>query len=246
MTIKKKKFYFTVLSAGVLIGSTIWITHTLREDPTILENYSEMLHPTAYDALDLIDVPLENQLKNNPLENGCEITSLSMLLRYYRFDTTKNQLAEMLDYVPLVSENGLYGNPHKGFVGNIEAGYESMGVGVEPLEKVAEEVVGNDYQVEVSTTKDFSEIEEKVNAGVPVLVITTVDFEVPTEEDLWEWQTEEGLVTVSPLCHAVVITGIEGDTVYVNDPYGYRHREVDRDDFQIIYEKMGQQSLYLV
>ncbi len=246
MKIKKKQLYFTVLSVGVLVGAgTMWFTHHFRQDSTMMQTYSEIIHPTSGDSLNLIDVPLESQLKNDPLENGCEITSLSMLLRYYGFDTTKNQLAKKLDYVPLISADGFYGNPHKGFVGNIEEGYESMGVGVEPLAKVAKEITGSNYQVKVSTKKDFSEIEEQVRAGVPVLVITTVDFEVPTEDDLWDWETEDGMITVSPLCHAVVITGIEGDTVYVNDPYGYRHREVDRDDFQSIYEKMGKQSLYL-
>ena len=60
------------------------------------------------------------------------------------------------------------------------------------------------------------------------------------------WKTTNGEVTVSPLCHAVVITGIDNQYVYVNDPFGYKNRLVERDNFEIIYQKMGSQSLYII
>jgi uncharacterized protein YvpB len=50
---------------------------------------------------------------------------------------------------------------------------------------------------------------------------------------------------VTALIHSVVITGIDGDTMYVNDPYGHKDREVSKEDLAAIYEKMGQQYLYL-
>ncbi|MCD5003314.1 C39 family peptidase [Enterococcus saccharolyticus] len=192
----------------------------------------------------LIEVPLENQFEGVALENGCEVTSLSMLLRYYGFQTNKNQLADELNYVPLDLANGLKGNPHDGFVGNIKEGEAAMGVGVEPLAKVAEKIVGQNYHVNVSK-HSFEDLEQLVKKGKPVLVIATIDFEVPEKEDLWLWQTTSGTVQVSPLCHAAVITGIDEQFVYVNDPYGYQHRKVDKEDFQSMYQKMGEHSLYL-
>ena len=196
----------------------------------------------------LIDVPIENQNTGSvPLENGCEITALSMLLNYYDYDTNKNDLAELLNYVPVYENEaeGIRGNPHDGFVGNIYEGYDAMGVAVEPIAEVAEEVVQEGQKVVASSDTPFSELADLVQAGTPVWVITTVNYEIPTNSDYMIWRTTSGEVTVSPLCHAVVITGVDDENVYVNDPYGYKNRIVKRSDFEKTYKKMGSQSLYL-
>lgn len=198
---------------------------------------------------DLIDVPLENQNTGKvPLENGCEITALSMLLNYYSYQTNKNDLANLLNYVPVYEDKdkNIRGNPHEGFVGNIYGGLEAMGVAVEPIAEVAEEVVEGSQNIVATSGTSFKELREVVATGAPVWVITTVDFELPTAEDQRTWKTTDGKITVSTLCHAVVITGVDDDYVYVNDPYGYKNRVVDRDLFETIYQKMGSQSLYLV
>lgn len=85
----------------------------------------------------LMDVPLENQFTEPALENGCEVTALSMLLQFYGYQVDKNQLAELLDYVPLYEDETHRGDPREGFVGNIYGGDEAMGVWVEPIAKVA-------------------------------------------------------------------------------------------------------------
>ncbi|MFQ7237484.1 MAG: C39 family peptidase, partial [Enterococcus hulanensis] len=126
----------------------------------------------------LIDVPIENQNTGSvPLENGCEITALSMLLNYYDYDTNKNDLAELLNYVPVYENEaeGIRGNPHDGFVGNIYEGYDAMGVAVEPIAEVAEEVVQEGQKVVASSDTSFSELADLVQAGTPVWVITTVN-----------------------------------------------------------------------
>ncbi|MFC4771391.1 C39 family peptidase [Enterococcus hermanniensis] len=196
----------------------------------------------------IIDVPLENQNEGNPpLENGCEITALSMLLNYYGYETNKNKLAEQLNYVPLYEDESqdIHGNPHDGFVGNIYGGYDAMGVAVEPIAAVAEDYVEGNHSVVSSSSTDFSELAAIVQAGTPVWVVTTVDFQVPTANDFQTWQTTSGEVTVSPLCHAVVVTGVDSQHVYVNDPYGYKNRIVDRSEFEEIFQAMGNESLYI-
>ena len=197
---------------------------------------------------DLLDVPLENQQSGAiPLENGCEITALSMLLNFYDYGTTKNQLADLLNYVPLYEneELAIHGNPHEGFVGNIYEGYDAMGAAVEPIAEVAEQIITGDHSIVASRETPFSMLEQLVQQGVPVWVVTTVDFQVPTEEDFRIWQTTAGEVEISPLCHAVIITGMDQEYIYVNDPYGYKNRIVNREDFETIYATMGSQSLYL-
>ncbi len=120
-----------------------------------------------------------------------------------------------------------------------------MGVAVEPIAEVAEEVVQEGQKVVASSDTSFSELADLVQAGTPVWVITTVNYEIPTNSDYMIWETTSGEVTVSPLCHAVVITGVDDENVYVNDPYGYKNRIVKRSDFEKTYKKMGSQSLYL-
>lgn len=196
----------------------------------------------------LLDVPLEDQnAGDTPMENGCEITALSMLLNYYGYKTDKNDLAEQLNYVPLYEDEDedIHGNPHEGFVGNIYEGYEAMGVAVEPIAEVANDVVQGKQTVVSSSDTSFTDLVTIIQAGTPVWVVTTVDFQVPTEDDFQIWETTSGEVEISPLCHAVVITGVDEENVYVNDPFGYKNRIVDRNDFAEIYQLMGSESLYL-
>ena len=193
----------------------------------------------------LMDVPMENQFDPIALENGCEVASLAMLLQYYDFETDKNKLADKLDYVPVYTEDGLHGNPHDGFVGDITGGENAMGVAVEPIEKVAKEVVGNKYKVVASSTTSFEKLEEIILQEKPVWVITTIDFKIPTTDDFIYWDTSSGKVKVTPLCHAAVITGVDDTTVYVNDPFGEKNMAVPKNQFIAVYEAMGQQSLYL-
>lgn len=247
--------HFLKLTGPILlatIGSLLFLQteQSPADSSEVYSNSQEQIElaDTETTSTFLIDVPLENQNSGEvPLENGCEITALSMLLSFYNYDTNKNDLAEMLDYVPVYEDeaNELRGNPHEGFVGNIYGGLDAMGVAVEPIETVAKEIVQKQHTVVASNETALDQLEQIIEAGTPVWVITTVDFAVPSAADLQTWQTTSGEVTVSPLCHAVVITGVNQDYVYVNDPYGYKNRVVDRGQFETIFERMGSQSLYL-
>ena len=194
-----------------------------------------------------MDVPLESQFDGDALENGCEVTSLSMLLQYYGYDTSKNELADELDYQPLFTESGNHGDPHLGFVGDITGGDEAMGVAVEPIAKLAREYVGDDYRVVAGEKNSFNKIINVVASGKPVWIVATVDFQVPTDDDWLLWETDQGSIYVTPLIHSAVITGFdrEKEIVYVNDPYGYQNREIDWSDLKKIYQESDQQSLYL-
>lgn len=192
-----------------------------------------------------LDVPLESQFDPEYLGNGCEVTALSMLLNFYGYDTNKNELAAKLDYVPVYADETHRGDPREGFVGNIYGGDGAMGVAVEPIAKVASQMVGASYQVVSGRGKSFDEIIEVLEQGTPIWMIATLELQVPTNADFFEWPTQSGMIYETTLIHSVVITGIDGDKMYVNDPYGYKDREVSRDDLQEIYEQMDQQYLYL-
>ncbi|WP_379947118.1 C39 family peptidase [Enterococcus devriesei] len=194
-----------------------------------------------------LDVPLENQFDGDALDNGCEVTALSMLLRYYGYHTTKNELANELDYQPLYTESGNHGDPHLGFVGDITGGDEAMGVAVEPIAKLAKKYVGDEYQVIANEKTSFNKVMDIVASGKPVWIIATVDFQVPTNNDFLLWETDQGSSYVTPLIHSAVITGFDREkkVVYVNDPYGYKNRKVPWSEMKKVYQETDQQSLYL-
>src|SRR4051794_8824899 len=49
----------------------------------------------------LLDVPLLKQMDPPLLYNGCEVTSLAMILNYHGIKVTKNELAQNIKTVPL-------------------------------------------------------------------------------------------------------------------------------------------------
>lgn len=195
----------------------------------------------------ILDVPFEHQLSEPALENGCEVTALAMVLNYYDYKTDKNELADQLNYVPLITEKGNYGNPHEGFVGNIYEGNETMGIAVEPIGLLAERYVGDDYQVSYGSSGNFNQLLAVVEAGSPVWFVTTIDFDVPEVEDFRTWQTDDEELFVTSLIHAAVITGYDEtkDLIYVNDPNGEKNQAIDWQVLQEIFIRMGGQYLYL-
>ncbi|OQO71315.1 peptidase C39 [Enterococcus villorum] len=193
----------------------------------------------------LLDVPLENQLEEPALENGCEVTSLSMLFSYYGYQTSKNQLAKQLNYVPVFNADGTHGDPNEGFVGDITGGDWAMGVYVPPIASLAQQIVKTDYHTESKTDATLKDIKKALQKGHPIWTSVTLDFQVPSENDFLTWQTNNGKVRVTPLVHACVVTGYDKDTIYVNDPYGKKDRAVPIKDFEAIFTAMGGQMLTL-
>ncbi|RBR31803.1 C39 family peptidase [Enterococcus cecorum] len=191
----------------------------------------------------LLDVPLESQFEGQRLENGCEVTALSMLLQYYGYDVNKNVLASQLQYEPFSVNNQIYGDPRIGFVGDIQKGNRAMGVFVEPIAQLARKIVNEDVMVHDEKIT-FDEVISLVQQDIPIWCLITVDFIELQDSDFIEWPTNQGNIKVTPKIHAAVITGMDSENIYVNDPYGYKNRPVKIETMKKIFEKMGAQSLY--
>ncbi|WP_432205957.1 C39 family peptidase, partial [Enterococcus faecium] len=52
-----------------------------------------------------------------------------------------------------------------------------------------------------------------------------------------------GDVRVTPLGHACVVTVLDIENIYVNDPYGVKNRAVPINDYSAIFTAMGGQML---
>lgn len=185
----------------------------------------------------ILDVPLLNQMSAPRLYNGCEVTSLAMMLNYHGIQVTKNELAQKLPNVPLTYSNGLRGNPNDGFVGDMANG-PGLSVYHGPIAQLAGQYSD---KVEDLSGKDVTEIYRKVGNGLPVWIITTTHL-TPVN-NFQTWNTKHGKISVTFSVHSVVVTGYDEKYVYVNDPYGTKNRKVDRTNFEKAWKQMGSQAV---
>jgi uncharacterized protein YvpB len=188
----------------------------------------------------ILDVPLLKQMDAPRLYNGCEVTSLAMLLQFHGLSVTKNELATKITRVPLNYQDGKKGNPNVGFVGNMEDG-PGLGVYHEPIFKLAQSYVND--RAEDLTKQPFSVVIDKLAAGSPVWVIITSSF-APTSE-IKTWNTPQGPVEVTFKMHSVVITGYDQESIYINDPYGGKNKKVNKENFIKAWEQMGSQAIVI-
>lgn len=187
----------------------------------------------------LLDVPLLNQMDSPRLYNGCEVTSLAMILNFKGIEVTKNELAGEISRVPLQYSNGNYGNPNIGFVGNMEDG-PGLGVYHDPIFQLAQKYA----QAKDLTNQPFNILLQEVANGNPIWVITTTSF-APVAE-FQTWQTPEGSIDITYKMHSVVITSYDADNIYINNPYGSKNQKVDRESFIQAWEQMGKQAIVVL
>ncbi|KON88370.1 hydrolase [Sporosarcina globispora] len=188
----------------------------------------------------ILDVPLYNQMDSPRLYNGCEITSLAMIINYEGIGVSKNKLAEEIKRVPLRYSGGEYGNPNEGFVGNMEDG-PGLGVYQGPIFELAKKYFPD--RAENLTGKPFDVLLEKVAEGSPVWIITTASLSPSASFETWN--TPGGPVDVTFQMHSVAITGYDEGNIYINDPYGTKNKKVPKQQFIEAWELMGSQAIVI-
>ena len=188
----------------------------------------------------ILDVPLINQLDAPMIYNGCEVTSLAMILNYNGYHVTKNELANQIATVPLTYQSGLKGNPNVGFVGNMKDG-PGYAVYNGPIYRLARKYAGD--KVVNLTNHPFKDLLTRVSQGEPVWIITTETF-APVS-DFETWHTPEGTINITFSEHSVVITGYDENFIYINNPYGQKNERLNRTKFEEAWEQMGRQAIVI-
>lgn len=232
---------FTCLSCeGKAVSKQYQRTHVVKKVPKPVVKKIKLADQVR------MDVPLINQMDNPKIYNGCEVTSLAMLLNYAGVDVTKSELAEALPKVPYLYYSGLNGDPNEGFVGNIYGGAAGKGYFVyhKPIFDLAEKYLPDNLKAVDLTGKDFRKLQENLTEGRPVWVITTSTFSKTT--DVTTWKTKSGDVRVSMQEHSVLLTGYDKDSVYLNNPYGNKDFKTDRKKFVESWEQMGSQAIVVI
>ncbi|WP_282941672.1 C39 family peptidase [Paenibacillus sp. RC67] len=191
----------------------------------------------------MLDAPAIRQYPELP--SGCELTSLTMLIQYFGVDKSKMELVPELkkDPTPL-KRNGdgsiaYWGNPNTGFVGDITGASKGFGIYHGALLELQKKYI--------PTAKDFTrlpfeQLEDQLRDGIPSVVWTTINYQVP---DKWVvWDTPIGPIQTTFMEHAVLLVGFDEENVYVNDPYNGKSKvRIDKTQFLQTWEAMGSQAL---
>jgi uncharacterized protein YvpB len=191
----------------------------------------------------ILDVPIISQKPE--LQFGCEVTSLSMLLRYAGRDVDKMTLARQVkkDPEPLVQKNGdikEWGDPNKGFVGDMTGKRKGFAVYNKPLEELLRRYMGE--RTVNLTGQTYRALLDSVAAGRPVVIWATGDFTLPTE---WESWRKDGKPITAPFDeHVVLLVGYDQRYAYVNDPLsGNKQQRVSHQALKRSWEALGRQAI---
>lgn len=252
------KTLLTVVSITIIIFLLIYINESYinkrevarlaRVEKTSFHNdlligYAESESLSGTEFYDL-QVPLYNQMEAPSLKYGCEVTALSMILSHYKFNYDKNTLQDMIYKEVYQDENGFLGDPDIGFVGDATGETPGTGVNVGPIVQLANDIVGDNYQVVNSSGVSIDELLQSVSEGSPIWIAVSIDYTIPKKSDFIEWKTKNGIKKISIKHHAAVITGFDGETVFLNDSYG-KKVTIGKKKLDDIYIGMGSQSMFL-
>ncbi len=182
------------------------------------------------------------QIKQMPeLPRGCEVTSLAMLINYAGIKVDKMTLADKISKVPYKDGEIFFGNPNKGFVGDMYD-FKKNGLGVyhAPVFQLLKEYLPNSA-VDISSA-DFENILFFVNNNCPVWVIINSTYKELDKKYFQIWNTKEGDIKITNKEHSVLITGYDKDFVYFNDPLGATG-SASISDFEKAWIQMGRQAV---
>jgi uncharacterized protein YvpB len=192
----------------------------------------------------LLDAPIISQ--HPELKNGCEVTSLAMLLNYAGIEADKIKLAEEVkkDDTPLThDEDGnieQWGNPNDGFVGDITGEEDGFGVYDKPIADLLDKYMPQ-RAINLSN-QSFNELIKSVNDGKPVIVWITISYEKP--KDYKKWKKGDQIIKATFDEHAVLLVGYDHKYCYINDPSsGEKNAKIKKSTFKKLWNKMGKMAV---
>lgn len=179
------------------------------------------------------------------LRNNCESAALSMLLAGRGVNARQLDLQRALPRSgpldPVLDAAGdpvLWGDPRDGYVGRAEGGGTAGGYGA--YERPVRELARRRGVTLSDLSRSSPErVYRRLLAGRPVMVwIGLSDGPYKT------WRTPRGeRVTGNFGEHTVVLTGLEGGMVELNDPLVGRRVRWTRDRFERLWERLGRRAV---
>jgi uncharacterized protein YvpB len=187
-----------------------------------------------------IHLPIVKQV----LRNNCETAALSMLLTARGIRVPQLELQRQLPRSgpldPGTAADGtmVWGDPSRGFVGRPEGGGVAGGYGVyeRPISALARR---RGARLRDLTRRPASSVYRTLLEGRPVMVWVGL-----SDGPYQSWRTPEGRdVTGNFGEHTVVLTGVRGDALRVNDPLVGQRAIWSRAQFEQMWARLGWRAL---
>lgn len=192
----------------------------------------------------------EPLLQKPELPNGCEITSLAMLLQWAGVQADKTDLAEnWLPREPFggTEERRTGPDPEAAYAGNpaVEGGWYCFEGPV--LDAANGYLDYNSYNWKAVSLTGISrgEMNRMVRDGVPMAVWVTLDYGEPALSQNFSWYLLDGsLYQPYRNLHCVVLAGMEKDEYRIADPlHGWQN--VPKEQFWEAFSAMGSRAVAL-
>lgn len=196
-----------------------------------------------FDSTVMLDVPAENQFPE--LKNGCEAVAVLMMLEKYGTTLDKVEFAESIpkDKTPMQKmEDDItaWGDPEKGFVGDITGESEGYSINPKPMRKFLRGYVENPVDL---TGMEPQTLEKYIRGGNPVVTWVTVNFRDRESYEMWMAPSGK-MINASFNIHAMTMVGFDESNYYFNDPYtGAKNYKVSKSRFYEVWSAMGKKAI---
>lgn len=197
------------LVGAVLAGVALWLSGALVPTPAPPSG--------GYDPVTLI--------RQNPeLPNGCEVTSLAMLLKAVGCPVDKLTLYQ--DYLPKADFSRVDGkcyapNPERWYVGDAADPTGGWYCFEGPVVQAANswlEDRGSDLRARALTGLDREGLDRYARAGTPLAVWVTLNYAAPQRSEFFWLLEDETVYYPYRNLHCVVLAGMEEGKYRVADP----------------------------
>lgn len=195
---------------------------------------------------EIIDVPYLSQ--KGTFSTGCELVSATMLLQYYGYDVTVDQVVKKTPRKELIqTKDGLVGpHPSEAFVGNPQSA-NGFGCYSPVIVSVLDSFLIKEPGMKATDLSgmELEELTEKyVRNNTPVLIWATMNMKEPYVGKSWvvkstgkkfQWVAGE---------HSLVLVGYDRKNYYFNDPYESNGLiAFDKSLVQMRYKSLGKQAV---
>lgn len=187
-----------------------------------------------------IQVPLIKQV----LQDDCEVTALAMVLAYSGHHvgqlTLQKQVAHSPPLDPTVAADGseVWGDPSKGFVGRADGGGPAGGFGVYqgPIRALAGR---HGVALHDLTGSQPGALYAALLEGKPVIAWVAL-----SNGPFATWTSPAGAtVRINYGEHALVLTGVDRETVQINDPLSGMRLTWPKSQFEQMWAGLGHRAL---
>lgn len=199
------------LAIFVLLVAAAGVATAASSNPGIVRGAATVYYRVAPKPVATVKLNVPFHRQEHSL--SCEAAALRMALNYKGVGVTESQLLAQLPFDPTPKTGNVWGDPDKGFVGNIDGRMPATGYGVHwgPINNLA-----NRYRPsEIIVGWSPSQVAQELASGNPIIMWGAAG----SRPRRIYWQTPDGnRVRAALIEHTRVITGFRGS---VAKPVGF-------------------------